>query len=79
MISIGWCDVAKALMIAAVIIMLDEGCHLAFEVSWQIIVFEQYPVFECLVPAFDLALGLRMTWCPADMLYISASQPFGQL
>jgi hypothetical protein len=31
------------------------------------------------VPAFDLALGLRMTWCPADMLYISASQPFGQL
>jgi hypothetical protein len=39
-IGIGWRDVAEALMVAAVVVMLDEGCHLAFKVAGQVIVFE---------------------------------------
>ena len=50
--------VGQAFMVALVIIVLDEGLDLGFEVAGQEVVFEQDAVFEGLAPALDLALGL---------------------
>ena len=47
-------------MVTPVIVVLGEAPDLGFEITGQIIVFEQNAVLERLVPALDLALGLRM-------------------
>ena len=39
---------------------VDEARDLGFEIARQVIVLEQNAVLERMVPAFDLALGLRM-------------------
>jgi hypothetical protein len=44
-----------------VVVVLDEGFDLGLEVAGQEVVFQQDAVFQDLVPALDLALGLRMT------------------
>ena len=46
MIDIGWCEFVQALMVAAVVVILDEGSDLALEVAWQVIVFEQIRFFS---------------------------------
>ena len=50
-------------MIARVVVALDEGLDLGFEIAWQEVVLQQDAVLERLVPAFDLALGLGMVRC----------------
>ena len=52
-------DVVDALMVALMIIVIDEGSDLGFEVTRQEVVFQQDAVLQCLMPSFDLALGLR--------------------
>lgn len=47
-------------MVALVIVVFDEAPDLRFEIGRQVIVFQQYPVLERLMPTLDLALGLRM-------------------
>ncbi|SIT17009.1 hypothetical protein SAMN05421772_1301, partial [Paracoccus saliphilus] len=54
-------------MVSPVIVMFDEGLDLGFEIAREEIVFQQDAVFEGLVPALDLALGLGMQWAPAHM------------
>ena len=49
-----------ALMVAAVIVVLDEGSDLGLEIAGQVVVLEQDAVLQGLVPALDLALGLGM-------------------
>jgi len=56
-------------MIALVIVMLDEGADLGLEIAGQEVVFEQDAVFEGLVPALDLALGLGMHWSAPNMAH----------
>ncbi len=43
-------------MMADVIVVLDEGGDLPFEVAGQVVVVEQDAVFQGLVSALDLAL-----------------------
>jgi hypothetical protein len=33
-VDVGWCDVFDALMIANLIVVLDEGADLSFEIAW---------------------------------------------
>ena len=47
-------------MVTPVIVVLDEARNLGFEITGQIIVLEQNLVLERLMPALDLALGLRI-------------------
>ena len=47
-------------MVTPVIVVLDKARDLGFEITGQVIVLEQNAVLERLVPALDLALGLRM-------------------
>ena len=59
-VCVGGCDVTNALMVTPVVVMIDEGADLVFEIAWQIIVLQQDAVFQGLVPTLDLALGLRV-------------------
>ena len=45
-------------MVAVVVVVLDEAPDLRFEITGQVIVLQQYPVLERLMPTLDLALGL---------------------
>ena len=66
-------------MVAGMVVMRDEGSDLAFEVAWQVVVLEQDAVLERLMPALDLALGLRMERRTADMLDVLVVQPIGKI
>jgi hypothetical protein len=58
-------------VIAAMIVLIDEGVDLGLEVAGQIIVFQQEAVLERLMPAFDLALCLRMAWRATHMIHVA--------
>lgn len=79
MTDVGRRDIAQALTVSAVIVMLDEGADLAFEVAGQVIAFEQDAIFQGLMPAFNFALSLWVARCTLDMFDISPSQPFGKV
>ena len=49
-------------MVTLMVVVLDEGLDLGLKVAGQEVVFQQDAVLEGLVPALDLALGLRMAW-----------------
>ena len=66
-------------MVAPVIVVLDEARDLGFEITGQIIVLEQDAVLERLVPALDLALGLRMARGAAKMRDATVLQPFRKI
>ena len=66
-------------MVALMIVVIDEGFDLSFEIAWQEVVFQQDAVLQSLVPTLNLALGLRMVWRTARMLHALAFQPFGQV
>ena len=74
-VDVGGCEIVEALVIAAMIISLDEGSDLRFEIAWQEVVLQEDAVLERLVPTLDLALGLRMQWRPADMIHAVVFEP----
>ncbi len=78
-VGIGGRDVVQALVVTPVIIMLDERFDLGFQIAGQEVVFQQDAVFEGLVPAFDLALRLRMEGRTAHMTHLLRLDIFGQL
>ena len=43
-------------MVAAVVVVFDEGGDLGFEIAGQEVIFQQDAVLEGLVPALDFAL-----------------------
>lgn len=43
-------------MISAMVVVLDKGGDLSFEVLAEEVIFEQDAVLQCLLPAFDLDL-----------------------
>jgi hypothetical protein len=53
-------------MVTLVVVMIDEGADLVFEIARQIVVLQQDAVLQGLVPTFDLALGLRVIRCRPD-------------
>ena len=72
-------DVAEAFVIALVVIVLDEGPDLVFEVTGQVVVFQQHTVLQRLMPAFDLSLGLRMERSATNMVHALGTEPVGQI
>jgi hypothetical protein len=57
-VDVGGREVTEALVVAAVVVVIDEGGDLPLEVSRQEVVFQQDAVLQGLMPAFDVALGL---------------------
>ncbi len=59
-IDVGGREVVEALVVSGVVAMLDERRDLPFEISGQIGALQQDAVLGRLMPALDLALGLRV-------------------
>src|SRR4051812_2741041 len=59
-VDVGGGEVGDALVVSKMIIVGDELADPGFEVARQIVVLQQHPVLQRLVPALDLALGLGM-------------------
>ena len=78
-VNIGWRQVLQALMVSLVIVVSDERFDLLLEIARQKIMLQQYAILQCLVPAFDLALRLRMVRCTANMAHPIVSDPVGEL
>ncbi len=78
-VDIGGCDVVQALVVTLVVVVIDEGPDLAFKVAGQIVILQQNAVLHGLVPTFDFALGLRVEWCPANVVHFLIRQPRGQI
>jgi hypothetical protein len=72
-------EVVDALVIADVIVVLDEGVDLLLEISRQIIFVEQNAVLQGLMPTLDLSLGLGMIWGAAYVLHVLVFEPLAQI
>ena len=59
--------------------MLDEVTDVGFEIAWQVVVFQQDAVLQGLLPALDLALGLRMVRCSSDVPHTVIIEPFCEI
>jgi hypothetical protein len=51
--------ISQALVVALMIVLLDEGADLGLEVPGQEVVLQQDPFLQGLAPALDLALGFE--------------------
>ena len=78
-VDVGWCQIADSLVVTLVVVVIDEGVDLGLEIAGQIVVLEQDAVLQCLVPAFNLALGLGMEGSAPDMLDAAVLEPFRQI
>ena len=47
-------EIVQALVIAGMVVALDEGGDLAFEIAGQVVVLKQDAILERLMPALDL-------------------------
>ena len=74
-VDVGGCEIAEALVVTVVIVVTDEVSNLRFQVTWQIVVFEQDAVFERLVPALDPSLCHRMIGRTADVAHVMRDYP----
>ena len=72
-------EVAQAFVIALVVVVIDECLDLGLEVGGKEVVVQQDAILQGLMPAFDLALGLRVIRRPTNMAHIPVLQPFGQV
>ena len=78
-VDVGRSEIVEALVVSPMIVMLDESRDLGFEVFLEEVVFQQDAVLQRLVPALDLALGLRMTRRAVDLLNGTFFQPFPEI
>ena len=60
------------------VVVIDEGFDLGFEITGQEVVFQQDAVLQGLMPTLDLALGLRVIRCATRMLHALVLEPFRQ-
>ena len=68
-VGVGWRHVIEALVVAPVVVMLDEGAYRGLQVAGQEVVFQKDAVLQGLMPALDLALGLGMHGSAPDMAH----------
>ena len=72
-------EIVKALVVAAMIVVIDEGVDFMGEITGQEIVFQKDAVFERLVPALDLTLCLWMVRRAARVGEAFFGKPVGKL
>ena len=68
-------DVVQALVVATVVVVIDELADLFFQITRQVLVLQQDSVFKRLMPTLDLALGLGMVWSAPHMIHFALFQP----
>jgi hypothetical protein len=67
-VHVGRCQIAQALMIAPMVVVIDEPANAGLKVTRQEVVFQENAVLERLMPTFDLALCLGMVGRAATVL-----------
>ena len=78
-VDIGRREIGQALVVSRMVVMSHEGRDLAFEIAGPVIVLEQDAVLERLMPALDLALGLRVIRGAADVFHFLLIQPLCEI
>jgi hypothetical protein len=78
-VDVGWRQVVQTLVVAAVVVVLDELAGALFKLSWQIIVFQQDPIFHRAVISLDLALCHRVVSSTADVFDAFVLEPLTKL
>lgn len=53
-----------------VVVMVNEGADLPFQVAGKEVVFKQDAVLHRLMAALDLPLGLRVVRCAANVIHM---------
>ena len=59
-VNVCGCHVVQALVVTLMVIVPDEGSDVCLKITGQEVVFKQDAVFQGLMPALYLALGLWM-------------------
>ncbi len=78
-VDVSRCQVADALVVAEMVVVVDEVADLLLKVTGTVIVLEQDAVLERLVPALDLGLRLGMQRRSADMIHALLREPVSQV
>ena len=78
-VDIGRRQVVDAFVVSVMIVVADEPLDLGLEVLREEIILQQNTVLQGLVPALDLALGLRVIGCAANMIHSLVIKPFSQI
>ena len=78
-IDVGGGQVVQVLVVAMVVVVIDERPDLAFQVAGQEVVFQEDTVLHGLVPAFDLALGLWMVRRTANVIHALVLEISGKI
>ena len=76
-VDVGWRQIVQALMVAAMIVVLDEVGDGSLEVTGQLVVFKQDAALQREVPSLDLALRHRMIGLAAGVAHALCLEPFG--
>ena len=71
--------IVEALVIAGMVVVRHEGGDLAFEIAGQVVVLKHDGVLERLMPALNLALGLRVIGGAADVFHFLLIQPLREI
>ena len=72
------CDVVQAFVVAVVVVVIDKDTNLLLQVTRHVVVFQENASLHGLVPAFDLALPLRMERSATIVLHLLLLHPFSQ-
>ena len=72
-------DIVPALVISPMIVVVDEGCDLGFEIAGQEVVFQEDAVLQGLMPSLDFTLRLRVIRRTTRVLHAFALQPISQI
>ncbi len=66
-------------MVALMIVVIYEGVDLSFQVARLEVIFEQYPVFQSLMPTLNLPLCLGVVRGTSNMIHAFVAEPFSQI
>src|SRR5512133_3615430 len=72
-------QVVQALVVSTVVVVPDELLDAPFELSWQVVVVQQDPVFHRAMISLDLALRHRVVRPAADMSDAVVLEPLAKL
>ena len=72
-VDVGRGEIVEALVVSAMVVVLDEGRDLGFEVFLEEVVFEEDAVLQRLMPAFDFPLCLRMAGSAVNLVCPSSN------
>ena len=78
-VHVGRRQIAQALVVAPVIVVIDEPIDAGFKITGQVVVFQQDAVLERLMPALDLALCLRMVGRTPNVSHVLCIEPVSKL